>query len=93
MATVFGLSDPTFVIAKDGKYYLTLSVLEYDPAAIGASASLKAGVAAIAAAFNAGQKFEAAVVAFSMVTSAAQTRPRHVNVISMAQTNPIAPDE
>ncbi|RJF90185.1 hypothetical protein [Sphingomonas cavernae] len=92
MPAVFGLSSPSFIIEHGGKYYLTLSVLEYDPAAA-SDDTLGAGVRAIAAAFNGATPKLSAVKVSTSLTSAAQTRPRNVNMISMAQTNPIAPDD
>ena len=38
------LSSPTFVIEHEGRLYVTLAVLEYDPKASGLSAEQKRGI-------------------------------------------------
>ncbi len=46
-----GQPEPKFIIKLGDKYYVTLSVLEYDPNATGANAAQADGAAQIAATF------------------------------------------
>jgi hypothetical protein len=71
-----GLSEPKFIIKLGDKYYVTLSVLEYDPNAAGASAAQKDGASQIAAAFASGQpKLQAVQAPAAQVTAHMQTFP------------------
>jgi hypothetical protein len=73
-----GLAEPKFIVKLGDKYYVTLSVLEYDPNAPGASQAQKDGAAQIAAAFAGGQpKLQAVQVAPPQVTAHMQTFPQH----------------
>ncbi len=71
-----GLSEPCFIIKLGAKYYVTTSVLEYDPAAAGATAAQTQGVAEIAALFAAATpRLDACQVAQGAVTSRSETKP------------------
>ena len=71
-----GLAEPKFIVKLGNKYYVTLSVLEYDPAATGASAAQKDGAQQIAAAFTSGEpKLQAVQVQPPHVTAHMQTNP------------------
>jgi hypothetical protein len=70
-----GLTDPKFIIKHGDKYYVTTSVLEYDPAHPTATAEQRAGVASIAAAHRDGKKIEAVHAPEPHMTAHMQTNP------------------
>lgn len=71
-----GLAEPKFIIKLGDKYYVTLSVLEYDPNAPGASVAQKDGAAQVAAAFASGHpKLQAVEAPTPQLTAHMQTGP------------------
>ena len=71
-----GLPEPKFIIKLGDKYYVSLSVLEYDPNAAGATAAQQQGVAAIAAEFSAGHpKHQAVQASAPKISAHIQTGP------------------
>lgn len=92
MAGTKAISSPSFIIRKDGKYYLTAGVLEYDPEKAKGDLTLQQGCDEVKKAFEAAKKkHQAAEVVFGTLTASAQTQPRHrVNFaadMAGAQTN------
>lgn len=96
MAKTIGLTSPSFIVESNGKYYLTLSVLEYDPEKARDDMTLAKGVDQIRNAYNgvATKLGSVEVVMNAQMMNAAQTEPRGVNYISYAQTKyVIEPDD
>jgi hypothetical protein len=72
------MEEPKFIIKLGDKYYVSVSVLEYDPAHPGATDAQKDGAAQIAAAFHDGHpKLQAVQVAAPSVSAHFQTGPSH----------------
>ena len=73
-----GQAEPCFIVKLGAKYYVTVSVLEYDPAAAGATAAQTQGVAEIAALFAAATpRLDACQVVQGAVASRSETKPPH----------------
>jgi hypothetical protein len=69
-----GHPEPKFIVKLGGRYYVTVSVLEYDPNAAGATEAQKQGAAQIAATFeNAPNKLQAVQVQTPHVAAHIQT--------------------
>ncbi len=69
-----GLEEPKFIIKLGDKYYVSVSVLEYDPNAAGATAAQKDGAAQVEAWFKAGQpKLQAVEVPAAPLSAHMQT--------------------
>ena len=49
-------SSPNFIIEHDGRYYVTVGVLEYNPAAKGLTDEQKRGIEDVRKMFDSGQK-------------------------------------
>ena len=49
-------SSPNFIIEHDGRFYVTVGVLEYDPATKGLTDEQKRGIEDVRKMFNSGQK-------------------------------------
>jgi hypothetical protein len=71
------MEEPKFIIKLGDKYYVSETVLEYDPSHPGATAAQKEGVGHIVDAFNAGQKLQAVQVSAPSVSARFQTGPSH----------------
>ncbi len=73
-----GLPEPRFIIKQGDKYYVTVSVLEYDAAAPGLTAAQKDGAAQIAATFSGARpKLEAVEAPTPQLSAHMQTGGNH----------------